>query len=41
MGIGVTRSPSTLIPIIDSMLMKSYLLAMARRPGGLISTFRA
>jgi peptide/nickel transport system substrate-binding protein len=29
--IGVTQFPSTLNPIIDSMLVKSYVLAMARR----------
>ena len=29
--IGVTQFPSTLNPLIDSMLIKSYILAMARR----------
>ena len=29
--IGVTQFPSTLNPLIDSMLIKSYVLAMARR----------
>ncbi len=29
--IGITQFPSTLNPIIDSMLVKSYILAMARR----------
>jgi peptide/nickel transport system substrate-binding protein len=30
--IGITQFPSTLNPLIDSMLAKSYLLAMTRRP---------
>ncbi len=30
--IGVTQFPSTLNPLIDSMLAKSYVLAMTRRP---------
>ena len=30
--IGMTQFPSTLNPLIDSMLAKSYVLAMARRP---------
>jgi len=34
--IGVTQFPSTLNPIIDSMLVKSYVLAMARRQVSII-----
>ncbi len=34
--IGVTQFPSTLNPLIDSMLVKSYVLAMARRPISII-----
>lgn len=30
--IGITQFPSTLNPLIDSMLAKSYVLAMTRRP---------
>ena len=30
--IGMTQFPSTLNPLIDSMLAKSYVLAMTRRP---------
>ncbi len=30
--IGITQYPSTLHPLIDSMLAKSYVLAMTRRP---------
>ncbi len=30
--IGITQFPSTLHPLIDSMLAKSYVLAMTRRP---------
>ena len=30
--IGMTQFPSTLNPIIDAMLAKSYVLAMAKRP---------
>ncbi|MBU0726017.1 MAG: peptide ABC transporter substrate-binding protein [Alphaproteobacteria bacterium] len=30
--IGITQFPSTLNPLIDSMMAKSYVLAMARRP---------
>ena len=30
--IGMTQFPSTLNPMIDSMLAKSYVLAMAQRP---------
>ena len=30
--IGITQFPSTLNPMIDSMLAKSYVLAMTRRP---------
>ena len=30
--IGITQFPSTLNPMIDSMLVKSYILAMAHRP---------
>ena len=30
--IGITQFPSTFNPMIDSMLAKSYILAMARRP---------
>ncbi len=30
--IGITQYPSTLNPLIDSMLAKSYVLAMTRRP---------
>ena len=32
LAIGVTQFPSTLNPLIDSMLAKSYILAMAHRP---------
>ena len=32
--IGITQFPSTLNPLIDSMLAKSYVLAMTRRPLG-------
>ena len=30
--IGITQFPSTLSPVIESMLAKSYVLAMTRRP---------
>ena len=32
LAIGITQFPSTLNPLIDSMLAKSYILAMAHRP---------
>ena len=30
--IGITQFPATLSPVIESMLAKSYVLAMTRRP---------
>ena len=32
LAIGVTQYPSTLNPVIDAMVAKSYVLAMVRRP---------
>ena len=35
--IGITQFPSTLNPLIDSMLAKSYVLGMAQRPVAVVA----